>query len=102
MSSATPTLTAADPAPRLLDGDPATEAVTPAQRRARFFNSGNAFNLKLPAVPRALQGGVDSLGPGRHVLGRVHVRDLEYDIRVCVPSRGVSGRGVQRCDVEGA
>lgn len=53
MSSATPTLTAVVPSPRLLDGDPATEAVTPAQRRARFFNSGNAFNLKLPAVPRA-------------------------------------------------
>lgn len=40
-------------AARILDGDPPTEAATPAQRRARFFNSGNAFNLKLPAVPRA-------------------------------------------------
>lgn len=36
-----------------LDGDPPMEAGTDAQRRARFFNSGNAFNLKLPAVPRA-------------------------------------------------
>ena len=36
-----------------LDGDPPVLASTPAQRRARFFNSGNAFNLKLPAVPRA-------------------------------------------------
>ncbi|MDF1793417.1 MAG: cupin domain-containing protein [Thalassobaculaceae bacterium] len=36
-----------------LDGDPPIEAATEAQRRARFFNSGNAFNLKLPAVPRA-------------------------------------------------
>jgi gentisate 1,2-dioxygenase len=36
-----------------LDGDPPIDAATAAQRRARFFNSGNAFNLKLPAVPRA-------------------------------------------------
>lgn len=39
--------------PGPLEGDPPTAAATPAQRRARFFNSGNAFNLKLPAVPRA-------------------------------------------------
>jgi gentisate 1,2-dioxygenase len=36
-----------------LMGDPPTAAATPAQARARFFNSGNAFNLKLAAVPRA-------------------------------------------------
>ncbi|EDP61972.1 hypothetical protein BAL199_10265 [alpha proteobacterium BAL199] len=36
-----------------LDGDPPVEAATAAQRRARFFNSGNAFNLKLAAVPKA-------------------------------------------------
>jgi hypothetical protein len=29
----------------------ATDPVTPAQRRARFFNSGNAFNVQLPKVP---------------------------------------------------
>lgn len=40
-------------AERVLDGDPPTAPATPAQQRARFFNSGNAFNLKLPAVPRA-------------------------------------------------
>ena len=28
-----------------LDGDPPVEAATAAKRRARFFNSGNAFNL---------------------------------------------------------
>lgn len=38
---------------RALDGDPPFQAATPAQRRARFFNSANAFNLKLPQVPRA-------------------------------------------------
>ncbi|WPZ35731.1 cupin domain-containing protein [Thalassobaculum sp. OXR-137] len=37
----------------VLDGDPPMQADTDAQRRARFFNSGNAFNLKLPSVPRA-------------------------------------------------
>ena len=36
-----------------LDGDQPVEAATAAQRRARFFNSGNAFNLKLAAVPKA-------------------------------------------------
>lgn len=36
-----------------LDGDPPIQAATEAQRRARFFNSGNAFNLKLAPVPRA-------------------------------------------------
>lgn len=36
-----------------LDGDGPIRANTEAQRRARFFNSANAFNLKLPAVPRA-------------------------------------------------
>ncbi|MDH6268159.1 gentisate 1,2-dioxygenase [Rhizobium sp. SG_E_25_P2] len=27
---------------------------SPAQDRARFFNSGNAFNIKLPAIPAAI------------------------------------------------
>ena len=41
------------PSAAVLDGDPPMQAHTDAQRRARFFNSGNAFNLKLPSVPRA-------------------------------------------------
>jgi gentisate 1,2-dioxygenase len=36
-----------------LEGDAPSAPDTPFQARARFFNSGNAFNLKLPAVPRA-------------------------------------------------
>ena len=36
-----------------LDGDAPIIADTTAQARARFFNSGNAFNLKMPKVPRA-------------------------------------------------
>ena len=29
----------------------ASNPVTPAQGRGRFFNTGNAFNLQLPPVP---------------------------------------------------
>lgn len=32
----------------------ASNPATDAEARARFFNSGNAFNLKLPAVPNAV------------------------------------------------
>ncbi|MCR9175833.1 MAG: cupin domain-containing protein [Alphaproteobacteria bacterium] len=45
-------LAEAPPAPAL-DGDAPIVAETTAQARARFFNSGNAFNLKMPKVPRA-------------------------------------------------
>ncbi|WP_164867993.1 cupin domain-containing protein [Rhodovarius crocodyli] len=34
------------------------EPASPAAARARFFNSGNAFNIKLPAVPAAEFSGV--------------------------------------------
>ena len=34
------------------DGVPADRAATPQQRRARFFHSGNAFNIKKPPVPK--------------------------------------------------
>ncbi|MBS7791676.1 cupin domain-containing protein [Roseococcus sp. SDR] len=39
---------------------------TPAAARARFFNSGNAFNVKLPPVPAAEFGGIAAaaLAPG--------------------------------------
>jgi gentisate 1,2-dioxygenase len=40
--------------PVQLPSDPAS----PAAARARFFNSGNAFNIKLPAVPAAEFNGV--------------------------------------------
>lgn len=36
-----------------LEGDMPVKASTTAQRRARFFSSANAFNLKLAPVPRA-------------------------------------------------
>lgn len=42
-----------DPATPRLEGDPPAAPGTPAQGRARFFSSANAFNLKLAAVPRA-------------------------------------------------
>lgn len=41
------------PEKAVLEGDAPVAPHTPLQARARFFNSGNAFNLKLPAVPRA-------------------------------------------------
>ena len=34
-----------------MPGQLAKDPVTAAQRRARFFNSGNAFNMELPPVP---------------------------------------------------
>lgn len=34
-----------------LPAQTATNPMTPAQSRARFFNSGNAFNVQLPPVP---------------------------------------------------
>ena len=40
--------------PRSIADMPAQKAgapATPAQSRGRFFNTGNAFNLKLPPVP---------------------------------------------------
>lgn len=52
MSSTAPARSAGPVAGTLM-GDPPTRAATAAQHRARFFNSANAFNLKLPAVPRA-------------------------------------------------
>jgi len=53
MSSTVPARILDTPAAGALMGDPPVQAATPAQARARFFNSANAFNLKLPAVPRA-------------------------------------------------
>jgi gentisate 1,2-dioxygenase len=43
--------------PKTMSDLPAQEASTPAtkaEKRARFFNSGNAFNIILPAVPNAV------------------------------------------------
>ena len=53
MSSTVPAHPLATSAAGTLMGDPPARAATAAQARARFFNSANAFNLKLPAVPRA-------------------------------------------------
>lgn len=52
MSSTAPARPVPAPAGSLM-GDPPARPATAAQARARFFNSGNAFNLKLPPVPRA-------------------------------------------------
>ncbi len=38
----------------IAEGAPAADADTPYTRRARFYHSGNAFDLKRPAVPRHL------------------------------------------------
>lgn len=47
----------ADPLPTSMADLPPQEAndpTTEAQKRARFFNSGNAFNIRLPEVPNAV------------------------------------------------
>ena len=53
--SADPAEAAARPASMAeLPPQKAQNATTDAQGRARFFNSGNAFNIKLPEVPNAV------------------------------------------------
>ena len=54
--------------PKSMSELPAQHPIGPAsaaEARARFFNSGNAFNIKLPAVPNAVFTDEPARAPAR-------------------------------------
>lgn len=59
---------------------------TPAAARARFFNSGNAFNVKLPPVPAAEFSAVAAAALAREAMTGVHFCDQSAAIGCAFPA----------------